>query len=70
MSYLGAFKVTVPAGTYDAALIKWDYKGEVGPASIEDTQYRFMAEGVGVVAMVDKKNIIGHAGLSRPHQVR
>ena len=57
LSYLGAFKVTVPAGTYDAALIKWDYNGEVGPASIEDTQYRFMVEGVGAVAMVDKKNI-------------
>lgn len=56
-SHLGAYKVTVPAGTYDAALIKWDYKGKVGPASIEDLQYRFMAAGVGVVAMVEKKNI-------------
>jgi hypothetical protein len=56
-SYLGAYKVTVPAGSYDAALIKWDYRGKVGPASIEDTQYRFMAPGVGVVAMVEKKNI-------------
>jgi hypothetical protein len=56
-SYLGAYEVTVPAGTFQAALIKWDYKGKVGPASIEDTQYRFLAEGVGVVAMVEKKNI-------------
>lgn len=56
-SYLGAYEVTVPAGSYHAALIKWDYQGKVGPAKIEDTQYRFMAEGAGVVAMIEKKNI-------------
>ncbi len=56
-SYLGAHEVTVPAGTYNATLIKWVYKGKVGPARIEDTQDRFMAEDVGVVAMVDKKDI-------------
>lgn len=56
-SYIGAYEVTVPAGTYQAALVKWDYQGSVGPASIEDTQYRFLAEGVGVVATIDKKDI-------------
>ena len=56
-SYIGAYEVTVPAGTYQAALLKWVYDGKVGPATVEDTQYRFLADGVGVVAMVEKKNI-------------
>jgi hypothetical protein len=56
-SYLGAYEVTVPAGTFEAALIKWVYEGKVGPATIEDTQYCFLAEGAGVLAMVEKKNI-------------
>ena len=56
-SYVGAYKVTTPAGGYDAALIKWTYKGEVGPAKIDDTQYRFFAANVGMVASVDKLDI-------------
>jgi hypothetical protein len=56
-SYIGAYKVTVPAGAFDAVLIKWHYNGEVGPASVEDTQYRFFAEGVGPIATVDKSDI-------------
>ena len=30
-SYRGADQVTMPAWTYDAALIKWTYKGKIGP---------------------------------------
>ena len=56
-SYLGAYKVTTPAGTYDAALIKWTYQGKVGPAKVDDTQYRFFAENVGMVATVDKLDV-------------
>ena len=56
-TYLGAYKVTTPAGTYDAALIKWTYKGKVGPADVDDTQYRFFAEDVGKVASVDKLDV-------------
>ncbi len=56
-SYVGAYKVTVPAGSYDAALLKWDYDGSVGPASVKDTQYRFVAKDVGIVASIDKKKI-------------
>jgi hypothetical protein len=56
-SYIGAYKVTVPAGSYDAALLRWDYDGSVGPASVKDTQYRFVAKDVGIVASIDKKKI-------------
>jgi hypothetical protein len=56
-SYIGAYKVSVPAGSYDAALLKWVYDGSVGPATVKDTQYRFVAKDVGIVASVDKKRI-------------
>jgi hypothetical protein len=47
----------VPAGTYDAALLKWDYEGSVGPASVSDTQYRLIAKDIGIVASIEKKKI-------------
>ena len=56
-TYVGAYEVKVPAGTFNAALIKWHFKGKVGPANIEDLQYRFFAKGTGMIAAVDKKNI-------------
>ena len=56
-SYVGAYEVNVPAGTFDAALFSWSYDGKVGPATIKDTQYWFVAEGVGAVARVHRKNI-------------
>jgi hypothetical protein len=56
-SYIGAYRITVPAGTYDTVLIKWDYKGSVGPASIKLTEYRFIAPGAGMVAMVESRQI-------------
>jgi hypothetical protein len=56
-SNLGSYKVTVPTGSYDAALIKWTYQGKVGPADVDDTQYRFFAENVGMVASIDKLDV-------------
>jgi hypothetical protein len=56
-TYVGTYRVTVPSGTYDAALIRWDYSGEVGPATIKDSQYRFLASGAGEVAMIQIRSI-------------
>jgi hypothetical protein len=56
-SYLGAYRVNTPAGSYDAALIKWAYEGKVGLANVDDTQYRFFADNVGMVASVDKLDV-------------
>jgi NAD(P)-dependent dehydrogenase (short-subunit alcohol dehydrogenase family) len=41
LTYVGAYRVTVPAGTFDAAPLKWDFKGMIGRASVEDIQARF-----------------------------
>ena len=54
---LGRFKVHVPAGDYDADLVRWTYTGDIGPASIETAQYRFIAENAGMVAMVQWRSI-------------
>jgi hypothetical protein len=56
-TYVGTYRVIVPAGSYDAALIKWDYEGKVGPATISDSQYRFLAPGAGMVAMIQIRSI-------------
>lgn len=57
LSYIGAYEVHVPAGTFKSSLIKWHYSGKVGPAKIDDVQYRFLTEKVGITAMIDKRNI-------------
>lgn len=56
-TYVGVYRVTVPAGTYDAALLRWDYSGKVGPATIRDSQYRFLAPKAGMVAMIQIRSI-------------
>ena len=56
-TYIGTYRVKVPAGAYDAALIRWDYSGKVGPATIKDSQYRFLAPKAGMVAMIQIRSI-------------
>jgi hypothetical protein len=56
-TYIGAYKVKVPAGSFDAVLIKWDYRGSVGPADVEQTDYRFIALHAGMVAMIQSRHI-------------
>jgi hypothetical protein len=44
--------VTVPAGTFNAVLVRVRCEGKVGPAHTQDTAYYFFAPGTGVVAMI------------------
>ncbi len=57
LSYLGMFELNLPFGKHNAVLIKSAYKGKIGPAKVDDTQYRFFVENVGMVAMVERKDI-------------
>lgn len=57
LTYVGAYQVTVPAGTYNAALLKWTFNGKIGPATVEDTQARFVVPGVGMVAAAEKRDV-------------
>jgi hypothetical protein len=56
-TYVGAYEVTVPAGTFESILLRIDAKIHVGPAKVEDTQYLFYAKGVGKVAEVEAQRI-------------
>ena len=56
-TYLGRYRITVPAGTYPAALIKWQYHGDVGPAGFKGSQYWFFADGLGPIAVIDQQHI-------------
>ena len=49
-SHLGNYHVTVPAGKFEAAVIKRTLKGSVGPASVDDLRYLLVVKGTGVVA--------------------
>ena len=56
-TYVGTYQVTVPAGTYQAILIRLKCEGKVGPAHTKDTAYYFFAPQVGVVAMVSQEDV-------------
>ena len=56
-AYLGVYEITVPAGKYEAALIRSSYKGKVGPAHVVDGGYTFYAKDVGMVASIERMHI-------------
>jgi hypothetical protein len=56
-TYVGTYQVTVPAGTYQAILMRLKYEGKVGPAHTQDTAYYFFAPQVGVVAMISQEDV-------------
>lgn len=56
-AHLGTFAVAVPAGSYQAAVVRHRHDGKVGPADTQDTSYYLLAPGVGVVAMITQEDI-------------
>ena len=56
-AYLGVYEITVPAGKYEAVLIKSSYKGKVGPAHVVDGGYSFYARDVGMVASIERMHV-------------
>ena len=57
-TYVGTYQVTVPAGTYQAILVRLQYQGKIGPANTQDTAYYFFAPHVGVVAMISQEDVV------------
>ena len=55
-TYVGAYQVKVPAGTYDTILLRLKCDGKVGPAHTQDAAYYFFSPGVGVVAMISQED--------------
>lgn len=56
-AYIGAYRLSLPAGAYDAILTKSTFSGNIGPASVRDTQYRFFAPQIGIVALVEERDV-------------
>jgi len=56
--YAGVYRVTTPAGTFRAALIKTEYQIDIfAVVSVRDTLYTFYSEGVGKVAEAEHRRI-------------
>ncbi len=52
VTYVGAYEIHTPAGTFETIMLSIHYEGKVGPASIDDMICAFYAKGVGRVAEV------------------
>ena len=56
-TYVGTYNVTVPAGPFPAILIRFAYKGKVGPADVVYTAWYFFAKDTGLIAMVNLEDV-------------
>lgn len=52
-TYVGAYEVHTPAGTFPAALVRAEFDIRIGPAKVKDVQYSFYSKGVGKVAEIE-----------------
>jgi hypothetical protein len=55
--YVGAYRLHVPAGILEAELFKTRLTGKVGPATVQDTIYRFFAKDSEPVAEVETNDV-------------
>ena len=56
--YTGVYRVTTPAGSFRASLIKTEYQIDIfATVSVRDTLYTFYAEGIGKVAEAEHRRI-------------
>lgn len=56
--YAGDYRVTTPAGSFRASLIKTEYQIDIfATVSVRDTLYTFYAEGIGKVAEAEHRRI-------------
>ena len=56
-TYVGTYRLKVPAGTFDAILLRTKVDGKVGPARTRAASYSFFAPGPGLVAMILQQNV-------------
>lgn len=57
MTYVGAYEVKTPAGTYPAILMRSEFDIKIGPAKVVDVQYSFYSKGVGRIAEVESLKV-------------
>jgi len=57
ISYVGAYEVTTPAGTWPAVLVQTKFDIHLGPAKVSDRTYVFLVEKVGRVAEIEVTNV-------------
>jgi hypothetical protein len=55
--YVGAYRLAAPIGVHEAVLVKSTFSGKVGPAVLNDVQYRFFAPGIGLLAMTEQREV-------------
>ena len=57
LTYVGAYEVKTPAGTFPAVLMRAEFDIKIGPAKVTDVQYSFLSKGVGKVAEVEALHV-------------
>jgi hypothetical protein len=56
-TYVGTYRVTVPAGAFDAVLVRLDWQGKISLAHVKATTWYLFSPGVGVVAMITHEDV-------------